>query len=596
MDYAKIGLKCGLEIHQQLSTDKLFCSCSGDLREDDGQFKVKRYLRAVQGEQGIVDVAALHEQQKGRYFLYEGYDSTCLVELDEEPPHRMNDAALRAVLEISLLLKARVVDAIQVMRKTVVDGSNTSGFQRTALVAQSGSVGDVSITSICIEEDSARIVSNDHQHVVYRLDRLGVPLVEIGTDADITTPEQCLEVAEKIGMMLRSTGKVKRGIGTIRQDVNVSVFGGDRVEIKGAQELKLFPLLVEIEAKRQLKLLEIAKELKKRKASVDAAVDVTSLFEKSASTMIKTALQSRGVVLGMRLRGFAGFIGTEVQPGKRLGTELSDYAKVKAGVGGIFHSDELPKYGITADEVAAAAKKLSCLKDDGFVLVAVDKGRAERALAAVAERAALALKCVPREVRRANPDGTTNYLRPIPTAARMYPETDIPLVVPDVRGIVLPELIEDKVKRFVQMGLGGDLAQFVARSERVFLFEELVWKYKTLKPAFIAEILTAKTLELKRDFNVDVTDAQLREVFDLLGQRKVGKDSLLNVLVDLAKGTFDAAAYTTMSTADVERELKTIVDANKGLSFGALMGIAMSKLKGRASGKEIGELLKRMCG
>src|SRR3989344_3349826 len=338
MDYAKIGLKCGLEVHQQLSSGKLFCSCSGDLREDDAPLKVKRYLRAVQGEQGGVDTAAMQEQHRGRHFVYEAYDSTCLVELDEEPPHRMNGEALKTAIEISLLLKAQIVDVLQVMRKTVVDGSNTSGFQRTALLAHTGRVGDVGVRSICVEEDSARIVSNDHNHVVYRLDRLGVPLVEVSTEPDITTPQQCLEVAEKLGMILRSTGKVKRGLGTIRQDVNVSVAGGERVEIKGAQELKGFPLLVEIEAQRQLKLLEIMHELKKRKARVDGKIiDVTPVFAKSAATMIKNVLAAHGVVLGIRLTGFQGLIGVEVQPGKRLGTEFSDYAKVKAGVGGVFY-------------------------------------------------------------------------------------------------------------------------------------------------------------------------------------------------------------------------------------------------------------------
>ncbi|HLC75180.1 MAG TPA: Glu-tRNA(Gln) amidotransferase subunit GatE, partial [Candidatus Nanoarchaeia archaeon] len=409
MDYKSLGLKCGLEIHQQLDTAKLFCRCPSTLRDDKAHFAVTRMLRAVQGESGIIDIAALHEQKKGNVFVYEGHDTNCLVELDEEPPHALNSEALSAALEAALLLNAKVVDAIQVMRKTVVDGSNTSGFQRTALIAENGAIatdsGNVSIRTVCIEEDSARSVSTESGRITYRLDRLGTPLIEIATGAEIYSPKQCKEVAEYIGMILRSTGKVKRGIGTIRQDVNVSIARGARVEIKGAQELKMLPLLVENEAKRQLALLELHQGLKKREAVATSVLDCSELFKKTQSTLVKNALDKKQAVLGMKLAGCAGLIGKELLPGLRFGTELSDHAKM-CGVGGIFHSDELPKYGITADEVAALRKKFGCRADDGFVIVVADAHRANRALDAVADRLNQAIHGVPEEVRRAEQDGT----------------------------------------------------------------------------------------------------------------------------------------------------------------------------------------------
>src|SRR3989344_1987217 len=231
------GLKCGIEIHQQLEGKKLFCNCPTLLRDDQPHFVIKRKLRASAGESGEVDVAARQEQLRDRNFVYEGYkDTTCLVETDSEPPHEMNKEALYTVLQFCTMVNAGVIPVVQVMRKTVVDGSNTSGFQRTALVARNGiistSEGEVRITGINIEEDACKIIEEKSESKIYRLDRLGIPLIEIGTAPDIKTPQQCLESAKKIGLLLRSLPGVKRGLGTIRQDINVSIIGGTRVEIK----------------------------------------------------------------------------------------------------------------------------------------------------------------------------------------------------------------------------------------------------------------------------------------------------------------------------------------------------------------------------
>ena len=262
MNYKELDLKIGLEIHKQLETHKLFCNCPSKLRDDKPDIKVKRYLRAVQSEIGETDQVALHEIQKGKYCVYEFYkDSNCLVELDEEPPYPINQDAVKIASEITLLLNAQFIDEIQVMRKQVIDFSNTSGFQRTAFFARNGFIktnsGKVSINLIALEEDAARKVENGEDYVIYRLDRLGIPLVEIATDPDIKTPEQAKEVAAYLGMILKSTGKVKNGLGTLRQDINVSIKNGNRVEIKGAQDLNLIPKTIELEVMRQVKLLEI---------------------------------------------------------------------------------------------------------------------------------------------------------------------------------------------------------------------------------------------------------------------------------------------------------------------------------------------------
>ena len=259
INYEKIELKSGLEIHQQLNTGKLFCNCPSVLRNDEPIYKIKRKLKAVIGESGSIDIAAEHEQKKGQTFEYLVYDTNCLVELDEEPPHEINKEALKIALQISHLLNCKIVPVTQVMRKTVIDGSNTSGFQRTAVIAYDGyvetSIGRVGIETVAIEEDSARKINSQDEFVTYNLDRLGIPLVEITTKPEIKTPEQIKEVALKIGEILRACN-VKRGIGTIRQDVNVSIKGTKRVEIKGFQDPKIMIKTINEEIKRQQSCLE----------------------------------------------------------------------------------------------------------------------------------------------------------------------------------------------------------------------------------------------------------------------------------------------------------------------------------------------------
>ncbi|MEK6875588.1 MAG: Glu-tRNA(Gln) amidotransferase subunit GatE [Nanoarchaeota archaeon] len=289
VNYSKLGLKAGLEIHQQLDTRKLFCNCPSILRKDEPDYTIYRKLHAVAGESGEVDVAAKYEASLGKEFVYQGYnDNVCLIDLDEEPPHQINFEALKIALQISLLLNCNIFPITQIMRKTVIDGSNTSGFQRTLMIARDGwietSSGKIGIQSICLEEDSARpgILSEENsledegKTRIWKLDRLGIPLIEIATSPELKIPEQIKEAALKIGEILRSC-KVKRGLGTIRQDLNISIKGHDRVEIKGFQDPDLMIKTVDLEIKRQLE--DISKG--KKKGEVRGALeDGTTKFNR----------------------------------------------------------------------------------------------------------------------------------------------------------------------------------------------------------------------------------------------------------------------------------------------------------------------------
>ncbi len=474
LDYESLGFKAGLEVHQQLDTKKLFCSCPSLLRQDEPDFIVKRKLHVVAGESGEVDVAARHEAEKEKEFSYEGYnDTTCLIELDEEPPHEINPDALKIALQIAIFLNAKIFPISQIMRKTVVDGSNTSGFQRSVLIARDGWIvtksGRVGIESICLEEDAARIIERKKERGIFRLDRLGIPLVEIATSPDMKNAEHVKEVALYIGKVLRSC-KVKRGIGTIRQDINVSIRGGERVEIKGFQEPSMMTLTIDNEIKRQAALLR----------------------------------------------------------------------------GG---------------------------------------------------------KYVFNEVRNALPDGTSEFLRPLPGAARMYPETDLPLlkISRDLINEVkknMPQLREDAEKEFEKIGLSSEMVQLLFKQNKVEEFKELL---KILnEPTLIAKVLlvypkeiashekkTAK--EIEKILNRDVIAA----VAEAIKHKKISREHVKQAMTKIALGGSLEDTLTLKKGENVEEEIMKIIKAKPGLSENAYMGMIMKEIKG-VSGKEAREIIKKL--
>lgn len=616
MDYEKLGLKMGLEIHQQLNTSqKLFCPCPCELQDKKPEYKLMRTLRPTQSELGMIDRAAYEESRRKLQFTYEAYKhETCLVESDEEPPHPLNSESLEIALILSSLLNMAVVDEFHTMRKQVIDGSNTGGFQRTGLVATDGYLdteyGRVKIENLCLEEDAARRIGQKKGHVIFRLDRLGIPLVEITTDPSMKHPEQVRDVAYQIGQVLRST-KVKRGLGTIRQDLNISIKEGARVEIKGVQDLDLMPTMVENEVTRQIKLLEIRDELQKRNAEVvDEIYDVKELFQGTESKIISKALEE-GSVLVIKLKGFAGLIGVEVQPGKRFGTELAGYAK-KMGVSGLFHTDELPAYGITQEEVESVRTFLDLQEEDAFILVADEDEKARNALLEVIRRAKTAIVEVPEETRKARDDANTEYLRPLPTASRMYVETDIPLQIIDRDHLEkiksnLPELPDEKEARIiVDYSLSQDLAHQLVRRNRADNFEE-VMASTDVDSTTVASTFAYTLKELKRDGkDISKLDTDcLKNTFNLVSEGKITKEAVQEVLVGVCDGESspeEAAKNLNLlmlSEDDVEKIIAEIVSSNakmveeRGMgAMGPLMGMAMKQLKGKADGKLVNKLLR----
>ncbi|WP_458188341.1 Glu-tRNA(Gln) amidotransferase subunit GatE [Haladaptatus sp. NG-WS-4] len=611
-DYEDLGLVAGLEIHQQLDTEtKLFCECPTDLREpDDAARTFSRYLHPTRSELGEIDKAALEESQIDREFEYLAYDSTCLVEEDDEPPHRLDEEVRQVVLEIAQLLDMDVIDQAHLMRKIVVDGSNTSGFQRSTLVATDGEIqtsdGAVGVEDLMLEEESAQRIEEREDGVLYSLDRLGIPLVEIGTAPDISSPAQAREAAERIGMLLRSTGHVKRGLGTIRQDVNVSIADGARVEMKGVQSLDDIDDLVRFEVGRQVELLAIRDELRERDAEVGEPRDVTDVFADTDSGVIRGALDDGGAVTAVPLFGFDGLVGREIQPDRRLGTELSDHAK-RHGAGGIFHTDELPAYGVTEDEVETLRESVDAGDEDAVAIVAASPEIADGAIEAVADRARVAIEGVPEETRGANEDGTSRYLRPLPGAARMYPETDVPPVDLDPTEVETPELLTEKVDRYQsEFSLDAGLAEQVAYGRRMPLFERAV--ETGADPTFVAGLVESTVTELRRD---DVLVEKLEDehflgVVELVTDGELAKEGVNDVLTLLAENpqlspeeAVEEAGLGGVSEDEVREAVVQVVERNEeqvqseGMAaFSGLMGECMGQLRGKADGDLVSQILR----
>ena len=477
MDYEQFGLKCGLEIHQQLDTKKLFCNCPSLLRKDKPDFEITRKLHAVAGESGEIDRAAVYQASLDKEFIYQGYDSTCLVELDEEPPHEINKESLRISLQISLLLNCKIVPITQIMRKTVIDGSNTTGFQRTVLIAKDGYIetkqGRVGIDFVYLEEDAARIVEQKDNSAVYKIDRLGIPLVEIVTAPDVRTPKQAKEVALQIGDILRSV-KVRRGLGTIRQDVNVSIRGENRVEIKGMQDMNVFIKAIENEVERQIKLSDKKNPVK-------------------------------------------------------------------------------------------------------------------------------------MEVRNVLPDATTKFMRPLPGEARMYPETDLPLLkisrnfINDIKKS-LPHLRSEIEKELKSKGLNKEMIKLLFKQNKLEEFRELLAIVN--KPQLIAKILLVFPKEIASHKKIKLLKVEskledyLGDILSLVAKGKLSESQIKQVLERIVKGESfkQAVVFEKQDINFIEEKIMKIIKDKHGLSEKAYMGLVMKEFRGKIDGKKAMEIIKKYVG
>lgn len=608
INYEELGFKCGIEIHQQLATEtKLFCDCPVDLQDEAADHRVHRYLRAVAGETGEKDEAAEVAAEQSKKYIYKYYNrNNCLVELDEEPPHTIDEEALDTALTFARMVGAEIPDEIQVMRKMVVDGSNTSGFQRTAMIGLEGELetdtGAVNIDDIELEEESAGIHERDEEKALYDLNRLGVPLVEVGTDASIENPEHAREVAKKIGMLLRSTGKARRGIGTIRQDVNVSIKEGSRVEIKGFQDVENIDKVIENEVKRQKNLVELGEGLEEKEIVAD---NVTHHFEETDNQIISTVLENDGAVYAMKLPGLTGKMKQKISGDRYVAKELVDYAKSR-GVQGILHTDEDIENYRLVEEFEKVAEDFNKEDEDVIAVIAAGKDQAKAAAQAVRDRARLLYEGeVPEETRTAEQDFTTSYARPLPGSARMYPETDIPAVRvtgEDVKEIDqdLPETLEEREEKYSEE-IGEELASQIVYSERLPLFEKFKAEYET---KLVANFFTNIYAGLEKEVDMTgLSEPQFDSILEALDNEEITSDDLEKLVSEYnetgqsIEEIVEEIADSKTSEEEIREVVKQVVSQNEDMieeqgmhAQGALMGQVMGRVE--ADGGTVSRILQ----
>jgi glutamyl-tRNA(Gln) amidotransferase subunit E len=625
IDPESLGLKVGFEIHQQLATkSKLFCGCNCE-EVKNYQVSFIRKLRPTQSELGGYDPAALFEYKKVRTIKYHASDgSSCLVEEDEEPPHQINIEALKTALILCLALQSKIVDEVHIMRKIVIDGSNTGGFQRTALIGIGGVLNtdsfNVGVQSICIEEDAAKLVSDDGLIRNYGLDRLGVPLIEIALEPIGGKPNDIVAVAHTLGRLLRATRRVTRGLGSIRQDINISIMDGAVVEIKGVQRLEQLTKVIEYEMLRQHGLVLVSSRLKNDRKPQEIEIgkkieDVTDILSRSPSKIIKGLLDKHYCRFkAIRARGFAGIIGFEPYPDIRVGKQLGELVRFY-GLGGIFHSDELPSYGITEREVDAVRDKLEISsRNDAFVILGGPTDKLDHAVQAVVQRLNAVMYGVPAETRAATFEGKTVYSRPRPGAARMYPETDIP-PIPIDNSLVgplsskVPLSWDETVKMISQKyNLSRSLSEQIFDSNYFELFEKVMGTLKKTSPIFIVSKLTEDLVSLERQgLNTSLlTDEIISNTFKKLEDGIVGKESVVLIFEKIMKGeaetvqqAIDALGIVVLNTDQLDKIISKIVEDNLSVitkkrmdSLGMLMGRSMAILRGKVDGQKVNALLK----
>ncbi len=590
------------------------------MKEKNLESEFERKMRPVAGEMGEIDIAAMHETLRDRSFVYHAYeDEACLVDSDESPPQSIDEEALETALAVSLMFNLEIPEELHVMRKTVLDGSACSGFQRTIVVGmekeKSGiktSRDLVRVTTLCLEEDACKIKKTEGNRIYYSLSRQGIPLLELRTDPDIKSPDHALETAKKIGLIFRSFPAIRRGIGTIRQDVNISIKGGERIEIKGAQDLKLLPKLVENEALRQKNLLGIKRELKKIKFKKvkPRMVHVSHIFKGSESRITKNK-----ATYAILIPNFAGLLKRKLTPDRTLGSEIANYVRVKSELKGIIHSDEdLEKYKLSK-EFGILRKRLKARKGDTLIIASGEKESVRKTMRIVCERINQLIKGVPKEVRRAKETGDTEYMRPLPGAARLYPETDIrPIkisgkILREIRKN-LPELIEERERKEKEeikkrAKISDEIIDQIVRMGRKEIFDKLIGS--GFDPKTVSSTLTStlRYLEKKEGVNINVLkDRHFLETFGALKRRRIPKEAIPEVLKSFAdnpKQTLDEVirklGMGVISRDDLRLIVQKTITENPNLvkdprGKKIMLGLVMQKVRGKADARKVIEIIE----
>lgn len=620
-DYERVGFKGGLEVHQQLDTKKkLFCRCPVPQMPYKGEYhsEILRHMRPTLSELGEYDGTALMEFKTRKEIIYRiNRDNICTYEMDDTPPFEINEEALDIALEIGLAMNAKVVDELHIARKQYLDGSIPNGFQRTAIFCINGWIPykdrKIDIVQMSIEEDSCREVSDSGHTRTYLTDRLGVPLVEIVTAPQMRTPVEIAEVNNIIRKVCQSTGKVRVGIGTARQDVNVSVYGGTRIEIKGVHKINSIPILTYNEAMRQWNLLRLREELHRRGITPETFsaehYDVTKILKRTSFYPISLAIQEGWVVRCVKLPGWKGLLEWKTQTYTTFAKEISDRVRVIAcltTLPNIIYSDSIYNT-ISREEIDKVRKHIGASSDDSFVIVWADQRDIETAVDEITIRAREATLGVPSETRQALRDGTTGFERILPGPDRMYPDTDLPpkKITDDRIERIRMNMLKpfwEREKWYRQLGVPEDRIEPLSISPYAQLFEFVVKEWN-ISPVFSSEVLINLPKKFRRQgFDVSKLNVNIfKELFNEYKNGRILRDGFVLALQDYLKnGELKLERLPKLADQTVVRdmfqkatkELKSVKLHNPEKVKELLIAFVMHGLRGSVEGKFVRDFVQ----
>ncbi|MBW6516285.1 MAG: Glu-tRNA(Gln) amidotransferase subunit GatE [Candidatus Cloacimonetes bacterium] len=576
--YKRLGFKCGLEVHQQLLTSrKLFCRCPAGIYSDLDIYdaEIVRHMRPTLSELGEYDGTALMEFKTRKQIVYRIKNETaCTYEIDDTPPFPLNREALAYGMEIALLLKMNIVGELHITRKQYLDGSIPTGFQRTTIVGIEGEIPissrKIRIIQFSIEEDSCREVS-DHRHTrTYYTDRLGMPLIETVTYPDMLTPFEAAEACQYIRFLARSSGRVRTGIGAARQDVNVSVTGGTRVEIKGVAHISWIPILTHNEAFRQYALLRIVKALKdkgveEKKWSV--GYEKLQIQKWKHIPVIKQAAKENWLLISVNLPRFRNILSFFTQQGRTFADEISDRLKVIPCLEkpNMFHSEELTPT-ISPDEWQEIARILKASEDDAQILFWTHEDDLKTAIETIEERCLLAFRGVPNETRKSLANGTNIFERVLPGADRMYPDTDSKPIsissdmIEEARKN-LPIEVHQRFEQLAEWTVPQDAYTYILRNNLMPVISKIS-EDNNLPPKKVALLFAHNLRSLQGDRPLPFKPERISELINFITTKDIAFDiiyEILPILYENPKMLFSSlltlVGYNKISRDEIIKEI-----------------------------------------
>jgi glutamyl-tRNA(Gln) amidotransferase subunit E len=627
LDYPSVGLISGLEVHQQLLTDhKLFCRCPAGLYTETHDGEVLRHMRPTLSELGEYDGTALMEFKTRKEIIYLlNHLNVCTYEMDDTPPFLVNQEAIDVAIELCLAMGMDIIDEVHIARKQYLDGSIPTGFQRTAIVGMNGVLPfkgrDLTVTHLSIEEDSCREVTDKGHRIVWRTDRLGMPLTETVTGPELVTPEEVRDAILLCGLVARSTGRVRTGMGASRQDVNVSVRGGQRVEIKGVPKAGYAVKLVHNEGIRQVNLLRLRDELHRRGMRTPedirvAAFDATDLFHDIDLGFMRRAIHGGGRIMAVKLEGGFGLAQFPTQPDTTFLDELAGRIRVIACLDEapiVLSGALLPEFPAKHRVMERLRKRLHLNPEDDYFIVFGPEADCRTAAEEIRLRFVDAVKGVPQETRQALTGGFTTFERILPGPDRMYPDTDSPPTritqerVAAARARLRPTPWE-RLRRYGAWRVPVETTEFLIRRGGAQIVDALV--QLTGVDGLVAAIEIGQRAKAMRRSGIPMERlgvAEWVQVFDLFTGGRIPREAIQPVAGRMARnpglqaeeaclllgyGMQDRQVWSAALAGLSMEDYRIDLGDSDGKRLRFLAGKAMRQLLGRAPGKEVAEYLR----